>query len=194
MSRFTHFKHWHLFLVLIVFLLLFPFVLMIILSITQDENLGIILSRLFLTIPIVFFFSWLWSIGSNLERRLPEDSRINLLLFKLALFIPFIICTGISVFYGNYLLGFGMHDNPVVLDYLTPLVFISFLCVTCAMCFIAIMLNVVEKKEEAKLQNFIFDSILLMLWPIGLWIIQPRVNRIFSNEKKSISIEDNLLE
>jgi len=87
-----------------------------------------------------------------------------------------------------------MHDNPVVLDYLTPLVFISFLCVTCAMCFIAIMLNVVEKKEEAKLQNFIFDSILLMLWPIGLWIIQPRVNRIFSNEKKSISIEDNLLE
>ena len=139
MNKFIHFKHWHLFLFLVLFFLFFPFVIVIIINIIRDEYIGIILLRLFLTIPIVFFFSWLWSIGSNLKRRLLEFSRINFSLFKLALFIPFMICTGVTVFYGNYLVGFGMHDNPIVLDYFTPLVFISFLGVTFAMCFICLL-------------------------------------------------------
>lgn len=44
-------------------------------------------------------------------------------------------------------------------------------------------LKSMELGREAVAKEYILDAILLFLLPIGIWFIQPRVNRLFNQTK-----------
>lgn len=40
------------------------------------------------------------------------------------------------------------------------------------------LLNTIEKEREVTFSDYILDSFLVIFFPIGIWILQPRINRI----------------
>jgi hypothetical protein len=47
--------------------------------------------------------------------------------------------------------------------------------------FNAKLIKSVELKKEAKFEEFIGDFFLILFFPIGIWLIQPRLNKIVTN-------------
>ncbi len=41
-------------------------------------------------------------------------------------------------------------------------------------------LNAVEKGTDIDINDYFGDTLALVFWPIGIWFIQPRINRIES--------------
>jgi hypothetical protein len=44
-------------------------------------------------------------------------------------------------------------------------------------------LNSIENKRIVKSSEYLKDSLLLFIFPIGVWFIQPRINKIAKEEK-----------
>lgn len=143
-----------------------------------SQQYGIGLSSLLLFIPaitlVVFFFlvagGWLWSVAIGLHQRISEMLQVSLLKFKIIFFaIPF-VCI-ISFLFLIFI------DIPLQLIAYSGLLFtkigILYLIYCCAQ-----IMKTIELKRHIKFSDFAGECFLILFFPIGIWIIQPRINKI----------------
>ena len=97
--------------------------------------------------------------------------------FKVAVFIPAL-----------YMIYFGYNFTKVMLNMLNSgmggamiiMHLLTILCTVYMMYVTAKALKSVEtQKESLKLDGFIGEIMLIYVFPIGIWFIQPRINKIF---------------
>ena len=157
-------------------------------------------------ISIVFLiqtplFLWQWSIGTGLQEKLPIGLNMNLRLFKgfmiysylfLILYILFMRWTFESMF--DIPFNIGGHPNSAnITDYFNrffiimnsmiivlPLGLFATFCNIYNLRFCVKTLNSAELRKEAHFGDYIGDFFLMILAPIGVWFIQPRVNHIIN--------------
>lgn len=127
------------------------------------------------------FLWWLWSIGSFLWSIAPSGFRGNTGLFRGALGYTAI---EVLLFMAVFSLVASVKDPPLAavwaLVIIFPLHFFAMFCLVYACFFIAKHLVLAETGRPVQFSDYIGPLLLMWFHLIGIWIIQPRVNRLYA--------------
>lgn len=172
MKFFLNLKHWQVFIILFVGLALF--------NLTIENNVEI---TLVLTIVGAIAYS-LWPIvlGNELNQLLPKKVKLNYNLFLINIFICLVVFVGsIIIAYGETLRFTGI--------YALPFFYVAYAYLYC-LAFPAKALKSIELGREASLGDYIGDFFLIWFLPIGIWFIQPRINKIANKQLVENKIQE----
>jgi hypothetical protein len=135
------------------------------------------------------FFCWFYSLGTNLHKKLPGNVTMNLKKFKIFLLIPTVYMLLISFYMSSMFsdISTGMEPNLAIFGIIFPLHLFSMFCIFYCLYFIAKELKTVEWQKPVTFSDFAGEFFLIWLFPFGIWIIQPRINKLFSTSNDSES-------
>jgi hypothetical protein len=195
MKKFLHWKHWQLFGMLVIVPLLVE-AASLVLAFTADNPNAVlpyffIVLELLICLCMAVFFGWFWALGVGLHARLSPTVKVNLTRFKIFLLIPVIYITFMSIF-TLFFLQIGPGDGDRFQGFLyaiIPLHLFAMFCVFYCFYFIAKELKSVELQRSVTFGDFAGEFFLIWFYPIGIWIIQPRVNRLFEHEHEEHDLQ-----
>jgi hypothetical protein len=118
---------------------------------------------IFLGIPIYF---WLLAIGTKLKNENYKPNFVTKIIFKISIFYP-IIYYVFAIF--NFIINGG---------FINSLHFAAMFSTFFAMLFAAKILKSAELKKEAVVSDYLGDFFLIWFYPIGIWILQPRIHKL----------------
>jgi hypothetical protein len=105
--------------------------------------------------------------------------------------IKFKICGSIPILYMVFIVFFGIFHfflsqsgdstGIIAMGIIMPMHLLSMFCLFYCIYFIARALRSVELNRIVTFSDFAGDFFLIWFFPIGIWIIQPRINRLFIN-------------
>jgi len=155
---------------------------------------------LLMMIPVVIQYAWFWSMAIGLQKKLPQGTTMKTGLFKAFFIIPIV--------YGAlYLFGvvtfFGSIENIEDLENLDKLgqigdaqigllivgfmlfivlsLFVTF-CSFYQFWFIAKTIKSAELQRDVKFSEFVGEFFLVWFYPIGVWILQPTINKLVAED------------
>jgi len=206
MKIFLRAKHWQLFIVLVGL----PFITWIILitqflsgTITAPDDLrpeqifanveSFLPKMLVLGLFVTWvMFRWFYSVGVNLHKKLPLIVKMPVRTFKAFVIIPMVYVVLVSiamVYFFNHLDFYinGTQFNPPPYFFFFPLLImpLHLFCVFCifyCFYFIAKCLKAVELQKNVTTGDYIGEFFLLWFFFVGVWFIQPRVNKLFADD------------
>lgn len=183
MHIFLRLKHWHLFLLLIgipiAFQLLFTFLLL-----SGATNIMFWLFPIIMMICVGTFMSWFFAMAVNLNKKLPDIAQMNLKKFKALWSIPTTYITLICFYIVSAFAGLSFKGEPNVAIFLIFLAihFFSMFCIFYCLYFVAKSLKTVELQRQVTFSDYAGEFFLIWFFPIGVWFIQPRINKIFAED------------
>ncbi len=191
-EHFLKAKHWQLF--LLIFGL--PFVLNIILVINIISGLTIGCEPDFVNITdylkyiliiafisATFQYGWFWSVGIGLQKAVPNELKMQTGFFKVSVIFPYVYMIVFMLLF-LFLLKTFMHEpyNPIgligAMAIVVPLHFLAIFCTIYCYYFVARTYKTAELKRKATLGDYIGEFFLIWFYPIGVWIIQPGINKL----------------
>ncbi|MBL7815237.1 MAG: hypothetical protein JNL70_09510 [Saprospiraceae bacterium] len=184
MKFFLQLKHWQLFLLIIGVPIILEFFALSLIFKADDASEGI--EQLLKVFPILMvlytgtLFGWLWSVGTFLTKKLPSDVSMPEGLFKGAVIVPVIyiafICWFIAkLMWGNEMSELFIQEN---LALILTAHFTSMLCIFYIFYYNAKVLKTVEMQKKVSFGDYIGEFFLFWFFPIGIWILQPRINKL----------------
>ncbi len=199
-DKFLNAKHWQL------FTLMFgiPFALQIVIMISMFSNIDTngnpeisTMFNIFKLFPIIMilytgiFFGWFWSIGIGLQNYIPTDIKMKIKKFKIFFFIPLFYILFISVAIGMTYFGLTSESgNRAIggiiggmLTLIVPMHLFSMFCIFYLNYFVSKTIKTTELNRTVTFSDFIGEFFMIWFFPIGIWFIQPRINKIVSEEK-----------
>jgi hypothetical protein len=191
-------KHWHLILLFYSVPLVYQIVLLSsTISSTIENNkpdLEAILSHLKLSplimmLPIWLLMYWFWSVGVGLNNKLSEGLKLQTTKFKVFLiiivlyFVTMLICIGIFInSLGsdmNFYTYIGNRTRFAILALFFLLNIFIIFCLFFSFYFVAKTLKTVELQKKVNFSDYVGEFLLIwVLFPIGIWFIQPRINKL----------------
>lgn len=177
MKFFLTLKHWQFF----VFACVLPFFI----DLTSFINYtigAIYVFPLMMILFVFFFFGWFYAVGTNLYPKLPAKAKMSLTRFKIFLFFPVFYILAISVFL-VVSMPYSTSGGPIepwIFLLILPLHLFSMFCIFYCLYFIAKALKSVETQVSATFSDYLGDFFLIWFFPIGIWFIQPRINKLFN--------------
>lgn len=181
MKKFLTIKHWQLFGLILGPALVFQFIILT--SVISGGEPGLdYFSQMIGLLCYAIFFGWFYTLGINLHKKLPPTVSMNLKRFKLFLLIPavyilFILLTG-GPFSSQHT---GEYPDLIVFALIMPVHLFSTFCIFYCLYFNAKALKAVEWQEPVTFSDFAGEFFLIWFFPFGIWIIQPRVNKLFDD-------------
>ena len=181
MQAFLHLKAWQLFLLLFGVPVVLQVGVMSALFIGQSVSwAGVgILFVAFLT--LVLLLAWFYALGIHLHRRLPATAPMSLTRFRIAAVLPvayvcLLLAYGWNAFRGGG--PDGVNGGLIALFVLFHLSSMAglFYCLY----FTAKALKTVEKNAPVHVSEYVGEFFLLWFYPVGIWMLQPRVNHLFA--------------
>ncbi len=188
MKLFLQLKHWQLFLLLFAVPVIFKISAMII-AVPMGAIIQII--SIVAIFYFVVLFNWFYALGINLNKKLPAGTKQNNKRFTFFLLIAFVciffMCILIPGFYESELAD-GLDPmkliNPVtlLLFLINPIHLIAMFSVFYCIFSIAKLLKSVELQRDVKFRDFAKEFFLMWYFPIGIWFIQPKMNKLFERK------------
>ena len=183
-SLFLRAKHWQLFVLFVGVGFVGDIVLLMYFpagdsggSVGRFELLNGILTAIFL----VFFLGWFWSMGSFLSSIVIPRLRLNRELFLVSLiYPPLYICVFFTVVFGNV--------KSSLFALMFPFHLFAMFCMFYVLYFVSKSLVLAETGRPASFYDYAGPFFLLWFFPIGVWFIQPRVNRLYADRAKTAPI------
>jgi hypothetical protein len=212
-EKFLKARHWQIFLLvvgipLIAQMVVFAFMMSQILQLqpSSDPAANFFTSGIITSYTLVFVvgmlaalinYLWMYSVGVGLKKYLPEGvhSRTNFFVFCLVFpVIFFILFALIQVNTMFSMLGADLQAAPETLPMnlfgylvlLIPLQLFALFCAIYALRFVAKITKSVELKRRARFSDYIGYFFLVWLYPIGIWIIQPKINAIVEGSRAEV--------
>lgn len=193
-EKFLKAKHWQLFLLMFGIPMIFQFVMMG----TMFANIGdgnnptpSFMFSYMKFIPIMMilfmgvFFCWFWSVVIGLQKVIPAEARMKLKRFKIFFFIPLVYILFFSVFIERAMSGFvdsSYVPNPELIGGMMAIIFplhlFSMFCIFHSIYFVAKAFKTAELKRKVSFSDFAGEFFLIWFYPIGIWIVQPKINRM----------------
>jgi hypothetical protein len=118
------------------------------------------------------FIGWFWSMGSFLSSIVQSTMRTKTRFFHFACIYPL---RYIPVFIGVF-----QSPNPITLAIIFPLHFFGMFCMFYLLYFVSKNLVMAETNKPASFSDLAGPFFLIWLFPIGIWMIQPKVNRLYA--------------
>ncbi len=183
-------KHWQLFLLIFGIPMIFQFILMgsMISGISSGNNSNPELMfnyfKIFPLIMILFmgvFFGWFYSIGVGLDRKIPDELKLKVGRFKIFLLIPVIYILFFSIIIVTMMNGMritGGEPNPAIFGLIVPLHLFSMFCIFYCLYFVSKTIKTAELQRKVEFGDFAGEFFLIWFYPIGIWFIQPKINRM----------------
>lgn len=171
-------KHWQLFLL--------KWGIPIFIDIVTFSNPGLLI-KLFPVMMIVFtigIFGWVWAISTELHPKLPTGVELNVGRFKILFLIPIVYILGLTIWMGYNFYGgsSGQGDNMGgVVGLIILLHLFSMVCIFLGLGFAAKTMKSVELGRMAKFGDYAGEFFLIWFLPIGVWILQPRLNKLIED-------------
>ena len=181
MDWFLRARHWQIF--LLIFLVPVAIVLAGLIMVSHQLSTGI----LFYAIPVaialsqVSYYGWMWAVGSKL---MPANgARVR--LFRLFVFIPIVLIVLILVFWLSGATMFSLGSYSVVsvlygsLLVVLPLQMANVLTMLYCFMFVARVIKEAGSGRGAAFEDYFREFVLVALLPLGIWFLQPRVNKLY---------------
>ena len=157
-------KHWQIFLLLIVPMIVVEFI---------AEPIYKVLIFVFWTL---LFFGWLLLVHQNLTECLPKRVILSSSLFIINIFVLTIALCGVNLF---------MEPGEVlILEGVWALIGCY-----CIFAFVQVFYSTakrlvsVEQGRESSMGECMGETLLLMFFPLGIWFIQPRIKAAFAKNQ-----------
>lgn len=165
MERILKAKHYQLFMIPIVGLFISNF------TITGEPTFSALLSIIGFWILMAYPFL----IGYSLQSYIPKNVSLNNNLFQINVLIIIAVYSVIMILSDGEGMSFsGLEAIPFFY------VFYAFLH---SLSFPAQTVKTIELGRKAKLGDYLGDFFLIVFLPIGIWFLQPRINRIVANHE-----------
>jgi hypothetical protein len=119
---------------------------------------------------MLFFLGWLWSMGSFLTSILAEPQRLPLRYFRVSLIYP-------AIYVAYFFTVFSASKPPSAL--IVPFHLLAMFCMFYNLYFVSKSLVIAETGEATSFYDYAGPFFLTWFFPIGMWVIQPRINRLF---------------
>ncbi len=183
-------KHWQLFGLLMGLPIVFQFIAIGSMFSSNDPSVMLYFFPIVMILFVGLFFGWFYTLGTNLHKKLPTTATMNLNKFKIFFFIPVVYILFICVFmvgtFSN--ISSGGQPNPAIFAIIIPLHLFSMFCIFYCLYFNAKALKTVEWQKSVTFSDFAGEFFLIWFFPIGIWIIQPRLNKLFD---PTVGADDN---
>jgi len=188
MSIFLRLKHWQLFLLLIGIPLIFQFVIMGSVILSNNTNIMMTVFPIMMFLLLAIFFGWFYALGTNLHKKLPIFAPMNLKTFKIFMFIPVAYIVTICLFMLVALpdLADSGQESFAYFAIIFPIHIFSMFCIFYCLYFISKAMKTLEWQKQVTFSDYAGEFFLIWFFPIGVWFIQPRINKIFETEKENI--------
>lgn len=187
-------KHWQLFLLTFGIPLIFQFTMIgtMMSNFASQTNPDPIMMfnymKFFPVIMVVFifvFWGWFWSVAIGLQKKIPETVTMKVKKFKIFFFIPMIYTMVFMIFFSmlrNELFSFNTEPDFGLIGGLFAVIFplhlFAMFCSFYSLYFVAKTLKTVEFQREVKFGDFAGEFFMVWFYPIGIWIIQPKINKM----------------
>lgn len=172
MNKLLQLKHWQLFGLMIGVMIINSFF-----NLATSQIVWAISMLLF----VVIFFGWFWIMAVNLYPKLPVDSKLNLNRFKLFMLIPSFYIVAISFLFGAISIGTQGDSTGGYATIIVPIHLFSMFCIFWCLAYVAKSLKAVELQRTVTFSDYAGEFFLIWFFPIGVWIIQPRINKLFDD-------------
>ncbi|MDH3536413.1 MAG: hypothetical protein OER87_11760 [Gammaproteobacteria bacterium] len=126
---------------------------------------------------MLVLFLWMYSVGAWCNRQLPESRRRSPLPFVAGLVVP-IVYLLMYIFLHVPLLEDGPPAKPPL--WMLPMHMLSLLGIFFGLWYAARQPKSLQQYEDADFMIFSSTFFLLFICPIGIWLIQPGVNELYS--------------
>jgi len=130
-------------------------------------------ARLFGVMTVVFmlfFLGWFWSMGSFLTSIIAEPQRLPIRYFRFALIYP-------AIYVAFFFTTFSASKPPSAL--IVPFHLLAMSCMFYNLYFVSKSLVLAETGRAASFYDYAGPFFLTWFFPIGIWVVQPRINRLF---------------
>lgn len=187
-------KHWQIFLLTFGIPMIFQIVAMgsIISNVGTETNPNptmffstTILMPIVLIIFTGTFFGWFWSVAIGLQKNVPENVKMKVRKFKIFFFFPMVYLLLVMIFINTSMNGlFDGGEKPsggLIASFagvIVPLHLFSMFCIFYSLYFVSKTFKTVELQREVKFSDFVGEFFMLWFYPIGIWIIQPKINEM----------------
>jgi|HubBroStandDraft_4_1064222.scaffolds.fasta_scaffold183667_3 hypothetical protein len=126
---------------------------------------------------IYVYLAWLWSMGSFLHSILPSPLRIKIPSFRFTLIYSAVYAVASLAFFDH--LDSARAFAIIFLPHLLAL-----FCMLHNLYFVSNSLVVAETgKPTTSFFDYAGPFLLLWFFPVGIWVIQPRINRLYADRK-----------
>lgn len=156
-------KHWQIFLILLAGIVLQSF------TIEGNKNVTMILN----ISGTIIWFLWPLMVGNELYRLLPKKVEMNYTLFIINIVLVLTLYTIVMIISD----GKGMTFTGIEV---LPALYILFAIIN-SFAFPVRALNSIEKNKKASTGEYLGDFFLVALLPLGIWFLQPRINKVAEN-------------
>jgi len=122
-------------------------------------------------------YSWFWSVSIGMQSKVPESVKMKVKKFKVFFFTPLIyfilfICIFILEFTGAGIVSFKYFA------FIIPLHLFSMFCIFYVLYFTAKTFKTIDLQREVSFSDFAGEFFTIWFYPIGIWIIQPKINKM----------------
>jgi len=185
MKIFLKLKHWQLFGLLMGILLILQIAGVTTIIVSQDSTKMFTVFSLILILFVAVYFGWFYTLGVNLNTKLPDTVKMSLTKFKWFLIIPIVYIVFFSIFMSGIFENTFEDEEPTPfiiasnIGIILPLHFFSMFCIFYCLYFNAKSLKAVEWQRPVNFSDYAGEFFLIWFFPIGIWIIQPRINKMF---------------
>lgn len=182
-------KHWQIFVVVFGI----PFLLQLIFmpDFIESETPGYMVkfTLLIMSIFAAGLITWLWSVAVGLQKKIPSGITMKVRKFKTLLIIPIVYFALLIILIST---GFGglaqSGQEPgeamkwIFVAIILPVHLISTFGMFYSLYFVAKTFKTVELQREVTFSDFVGEIIMFWFFPIGIWMIQPKVNEMILDE------------
>ena len=130
----------------------------------------------------LFIFGWFWSIAIGLQKKIPKGIEMKVKKFKILFFFPLVYIVLLMGYLAGLFNGMGTPNFLVdgwFIAIILPLHLFSMFCIFYSIYFSARTIKTAELERKVGLTDFIGEFFLLWFYFLGIWIIQPKVNKLY---------------
>lgn len=172
------------------------------LRLLKDIRTMIVIVPVIVILPQLVNLGWFYAVMDGLRDRIPSTTKIPVKSVKVFLVLTMIM----TIIFGLYMwyfmdfvfeaalldaAGVRPPDPPmeIVLGAIAivPLALFSTFCIIYTYVYVGKIIKCTESGKDEKFNQYIGEFFLCWFWFIGVWILQPRVQRILASERKEVS-------
>ncbi len=137
----------------------------------------LLLAEAFMAPCVLSTASWLWAMGSFLNSVLAPDLRLRTRFFGFVLvFATLYLLVGLPFF---------LMDDPRAERFTIAAHFLAMICMLYTLSFVAKCLVTKNRGEAVVFRDYTMQFFLLFFAPVGIWLIQPRINQLYADGSES---------
>lgn len=134
------------------------------------------------------YFAWLYAVSMGLRKIFPTSVNYSLKTFKAFFIIPIVFYCAL-IFLISFIvsgsLEFFIEENPIIfiivmLVIVVPMSIFSAVCMIYLNYFAAKSYKTALLQREVRFKDFVGEFFLIYFLPVGIWILQPKINKLFS--------------